>query len=61
MRWCGMTGIDIDKLLADEEMRKKLNEWTRKRAEEWSKHLKCISENYRNYLKKIARGEIKLW
>ena len=29
-----MTGIDIDKLLADEEMRKKLNEWNRKRAEE---------------------------
>jgi len=56
-----MTGIDIDKLLADEEMRKKLNERARKRAEEWSKHLKCISENYRNYLKKIARGEIELW
>ena len=56
-----MAGIDIDKLLADEEMRKKLNEWTRKRAEKWAKELKCISENYRNYLKKIARGEIKLW
>jgi len=56
-----VVGIDIDAVLADEEIRKKLNEKARKRAEEWAKHLNWISENYRNYLKKIARGEIKLW
>jgi len=56
-----MVEIDIDKLLADEEMRKKLNEWNRKRAEQWLKKLKNISEAHRRYLEKIASGEWEIW
>jgi len=56
-----MVGFDIEILLKNEEMRKKLNEENRKRAERWLKKLKNISEAHRRYLEKIASGEWEVW
>ena len=53
--------IDIDKLLADEEMRKKMNEWNRETAKRRLESMKNLSEPHRRYLEKIASGEWKIW
>jgi len=53
--------IDIDKLLADEEIRKKMNEWNREKAKRRLETMKNLSEPHRRYLEKIASGEWKVW
>ena len=56
-----MTGIDIDKLLADEEIREKMNEWDRGKAKRRLESMKNLSEPHRRYLEKIASGEWEVW
>jgi len=56
-----MVEIDIDKLLADEEIREKMNEWNREKAKRRLESMKNLSEPHRRYLKKIASGEWEVW
>ena len=56
-----MAGIDIDRLLADEEMRKKMNGWNRETAKRRLESMKNLSEPHRRYLEKIASGEWEVW
>ena len=56
-----MVEIDIDKLLADEEIRTKMNEWNREKAKRRLKSMKKLCEPHRRYLEKIASGEWKVW
>ncbi len=56
-----MVEIDIDKLLADEEIREKRKEWDREKAKRRLESMKNLSEPHRRYLEKIASGEWKVW